>query len=217
MTPTGLFFLVAGLAALLLTVLAVVGAWRSRDPSGAARALASGDLRRALDTGLQSTLSEDLVPAGFAARHLLKLETSAELLERALDEDPDSGEAWLEYGLTLAEQGRLEEAEQALRRAERLRSDLTESVMLHRAWVALLRKDEASALRLFEEIEAPLENKLRSDLGSGDAVFSDWFLQAAQLWHLRGDPEKAAWAFEEARRSAAESRLAKASPFLEEV
>ena len=208
MTPTGLFLLLGGLAALLLAVLALVGAFRSGHASDSAQALASGDLSRALSIGLDGSRPEDLIPAAFAARHLLELETAHSLLERALAHEPDSGEAWLEYGLTLAEQGRLSKADDALLQAGRLRSDLIESVTLHRAWVALLQKDGACARRLFEEVEAPLENKLRSDLGSGYAVFCDWFLQAAQLWDLRGDSEKAKWAHREARRSAPESLVA---------
>ena len=214
LTPTGLFFLLAGLAALLLAVLVVVGALRPERPSGSAQALVSGDLEDALRIGLAGLRPEDLIPAAFAARHLLELESALSLLDWALAKDPESGEAWLEYGLTLAQQGRFQKADDALLRAARLRSDLTESLTLHRAWVALLRKDGAAARRLFEEVDAPLESKLRSDLGSGDAVFCDWFLQAADLWNHRGESEKAEWAHREAQRSAPESRIAKADLFL---
>ena len=78
---------------------------------------------------------------------------------------------------------------------------------LHRAWLALRAGDRAGARRLFEEVEAPLETKLRIDLGSGEPVFADWFDHAAELWTAFGDAEKAAWAEREARRSAPESRL----------
>ena len=63
------------------------------------------------------------------------------------------------------------------------------------------------ARSLFDEIEAPLETKLRTDLGSGDVVFADWFLQASELWLAFGDNDRAAWARREAMRSAPQSRL----------
>jgi hypothetical protein len=64
------------------------------------------------------------------------------------------------------------------------------------------------ARRLFSEVEAPLENKLRSDLGSGEPLFAEWFLQAAALWRAFGEEERAGWARREGRASAPESQLA---------
>ena len=45
------------------------------------------------------------------------------------------------------------------------------------------------------------------DLGSGEPLFAEWFLQAADLWADAGDEERAAWARREGRASAPESRL----------
>ncbi|MFY9820352.1 MAG: hypothetical protein WAM82_03165, partial [Thermoanaerobaculia bacterium] len=120
------------------------------------------------------------------------------------------GEAWLERGLTAAWAGgfdNFDKAEAAFQKAGALRSDLLESLTLHRAWLALRRGDRQGARRLFSEIEAPLENKLRSDLGSGEPLFAEWFLQAADLWADAGDDERAAWARAEGKASAPESCL----------
>jgi len=40
------------------------------------------------------------------------------------------------------------------------------------------------------EVEIPLETKLRTDLGTGDPIFAEWFLQAGLLWRQRGDLER---------------------------
>ncbi|MGH9363622.1 MAG: hypothetical protein ACRD2T_17060, partial [Thermoanaerobaculia bacterium] len=62
-------------------------------------------------------------------------------------------------------------------------------------------------LQHFEEVEAPLESKLRSDLGPGDPLFAEWFLQAAALWRAAGEEERADWALAAGRAAAPASRL----------
>ncbi len=125
--------------------------------------------------------------------------------------DPANGEAWLELGLARGYAGDLDAADAALARAARERSDLTEAVTLHRAWLALRGGDRDTARRLFDEVEAPLETKLRLDLGPGDPVFADWFFHAGEIWleleRREEDEEKGRWALAEARRSAPGSRL----------
>ena len=88
-----------------------------------------------------------------------------------------------------------------------MRSDLEESITLHRAWVALRQGRARLARRRFEDVEASLESKLRADL-SGDPLFAEWFLQAALLWRAAGDEERAAWAWREGLAAAPQSRLA---------
>ena len=143
-----------------------------------------------------------------AAKHLLRLETARELLGRLLAADPGDGEAWIEAGLVAAYSGDFAAAEQALVEAVARRSDLAESITLHRAWLELRRGDLLAAHRLFDEVEAPLETKLRSDLGSGEPLFAEWFLQAAALWAAAGNHGRAAWAHAEGLASAPASRLA---------
>jgi hypothetical protein len=48
---------------------------------------------------------------------------------------------------------------------------------------------------------------LRTDLGQGEPLFAEWFLQAAALWEAAGDFERAAWARTAGREAAPESRL----------
>jgi tetratricopeptide (TPR) repeat protein len=183
-----------------------------RQPSNGAaqRALGEGRFADALATARTDARAsrDQLYTAAVAARHLLKLNRARALLDRILTQDPADGEAWLERGLTAAWAGDFDGAEQAFQKAGARRSDLLESLTLHRAWLALRRGDPQGARRLFSEIEAPLENKLRSDLGSGEPLFAEWFLQAADLWADAGDEERAAWARSEGQASAPESRLA---------
>lgn len=150
---------------------------------------------------------EELWAAAVAAKHLLCLDQSRALLSRILTSDPGDGEAGLESGLAAAYAGDLDTAEREILAAAAQRSDLTESITLHRAWVALRRGDRPAARRLFDEVEASLETKLRSDLGSGEPLFAEWFLHAAALWAAFGDAERAAWAAGAGRASAPESRL----------
>lgn len=204
--------LLAGL--LVLLAAGSYAAWATlRQPAagGAAqRALGDGRFADALAAARTDARAsrDQLYIAAVAARHLLELDRARALLDRILAQDPADGEAWLERGLTAAWAGDFDGAEQAFQKAGALRSDLLESLTLHRAWLALRRGDPQGARRLFSEIEAPLENKLRSDLGSGEPLFAEWFLQAADLWADAGDEERAAWARSEGRASAPESRLA---------
>ncbi len=203
--------LLAGL--LVLLAAGAYAAWATlRQPAagGAAqRALGEGRFADALAASRTDARAsrDQLYTAAVAARHLLELDRARLLLDRILDHDPTDGEAWLERGLTAAWAGDFDGAEQAFQKAGALRSDLLESLTLHRAWLALRRGDRQDARRLFSEVEAPLENKLRSDLGSGEPLFAEWFLQAADLWADAGDEERAAWARREGRASAPESRL----------
>ncbi len=206
------------LLAVLLALLAAgaLGLWATlrQQPGGspALRALGEGRFAAALAAARTDAGAgrEELYAAAVAARHLLELDRARALLDRILARDPGDGEAWLESGLAAAYAGDWDGAERAFARVEPLRSDLLESLTLHRAWLALRRGDAAAARRLFGEVEAPLENKLRSDLGSGEPLFAEWFLQAAVLWQSAGDAERALWAWREGRASAPESRLAEA-------
>ena len=200
----GLFLLV-GLAVLVGAFAVIRHAPRTR----ASAALGGGDFSGALassETG-EGANPQDLLAAALAAKHLLRFDQAAQLLNRALEADPTDGEAWLERGLVAAYAGDLTAADEALANAVRLRADLAESVTLHRAWVALTAGRTDHARRLFEEIEAPLESKLLVDLGPGDPLFSEWFLQAADLWRARGREARATWAQEEGLRAAGDSRL----------
>jgi tetratricopeptide (TPR) repeat protein len=213
-----------GLLLLLLLALLAAGAlglWstlRRPSASSALEALGQGRFADALETArIEPPVDRgELYAAAVAAKHLLQLERAGELLDRILVRDPGDGEAWLERGLVAAYAGDLAGAERAFARVEPRRSDLLESLTLHRAWLALRRGDPQTAQRLFSEIEAPLANKLRSDLGSGEPLFCEWFLQAAALWRAAGNREEAEWAHQEGRSSAPESRLADvADPDLE--
>jgi tetratricopeptide (TPR) repeat protein len=152
---------------------------------------------------------DELYTAAVAAKHLLDLDRARDLLERLLRDDPADGEAWLESGLVAAyseDPTLAATAEAAFVKAAALRSDLAESITLHRAWLALRRGDSAVARRLFDEVEAPLETKLRTDIGQGEPLFAEWFLQAAALWEASGDRARAAWARTAGREAAPESR-----------
>jgi predicted Zn-dependent protease len=199
-------------AFLVLLAAGALGLWALlRQPSGspAFQALGEGrfaDALAAARTGPRAG-RDDLYAGAVAAKHLLELGRARDLLDRVLARDPGDGEALLERGLVAAYAGDLAAAEGDLAAASAKRSDLLESVTLHRAWVALRRGDRSAAQRLFSEVEAPLENKLRSDLGSGEPLFAEWFLQAAALWSAAGNAERAAWARREGRASAPGSRL----------
>ena len=205
-----------GLLLVLLLVLLAAGAlglWATlRQPSGspALQALGQGRFAEALEAARTDARAgrDELYTAAVAAKHLLELDRARDLLDRVLARDPRDGEAWLERGLVAAYAGDFPAADAAFARVEPLRSDLLESLTLHRAWLALRRGDAGTARRLFSEVEAPLENKLRSDLGSGEPLFAEWFLQAAALWRAFGEEERAGWARREGRASAPESQLA---------
>ncbi len=183
---------------------------RRSEGSPAMEALGRGDFAAALAAARTEGRArrDELYAAAVAAKHLLDLKTSRELLRRILADDPEDGEAWLESGLVASYGGDYAAAEQAFATAAANRSDLAESINLHRAWLELRRGNPPAARRLFDEVEAPLESKLRSDLGSGEPLFAEWFLQAAALWAAFGDPDRAAWARREGQASAPASRLA---------
>jgi len=200
------FLIIAGIAAGALALFAVL---RRTPVSPAVQAVGRGDFEAALAgarTGAKAGRDE-LVAAAVAAKHLLRLDESRALLARVLARDPSDGEAWLEAGLAAGYAGDWPAAERALAKAAARRSDLAESITLHRAWVELKKKDVRKARRLFDEVETSLENKLRTDLGGGEPLFAEWFLQAAKLWAAFGDDERANWAREEGWRSAIGSRL----------
>lgn len=179
-------------------------------PRTAAGALVGrGDFERALAEARvgPEAEQEELLPAAVAAKHMLELDTAEELLARILERDDSDGEAWMERGLVAAYGGDYARALEWLAEAERQRSDLFESISLHRAWAELRSGRTDRACRRFEEISAPLESKLRSDLGPGDPLFAEWFFQAADLWEECGAADKSTWARREARASAPESRL----------
>lgn len=182
---------------------------RSRASTEALESLDRGDFREAL-AHVESEADperDDLMAGAIAAKHLVDFERADTLLDRILAADVEDGEAWLERALVAAYSGRFDAATAALDRSLSLRADLLESVTLHRAWIALRSQEARRAKALFDEIEIPLETKLRQDLGEGDAAFADWFYQAGDLWKAKGDPERASWAHDAARGAAPESRL----------
>ena len=175
-----------------------------------ASALAVGEGRFA-DARAHADVSEaaerdSLYAAAIAAKHLLDWEESERLLRRILADD-DDGEAWLELGLVETYRGSLDSALESFDRAAALRADLLESITLHRAFVHLRLGDVERACRLFEEIEAALETKLRTDIGSGEPFFLEWFLQAAALWGASGRVSNADWATAAAQDAIGDSRL----------
>jgi tetratricopeptide (TPR) repeat protein len=189
--------------------LALFAVLRRQGASPAVQALGRGHFQAALAAARtdRQAAKEDLLAAAAAAKHLLDWDTARTLLRRVLAADPGDGEAWLESGLVATYSGDFAAAGEAFARAEALRSDLAESLTLHRAFLALRRGDRHTARRLFEEIEAPLETKLRTDLGGGEPLFAEWFLQASALWAAAGDTARAGWARREGRAAAPESRL----------
>lgn len=211
MTISGLLFTVLVIAVIVAAGIVLAAVLRHTPRARAADLLARGDFEEAVTAARESAASEELVPASIAARHLGDLKTARHLAERAVGADRRDGEAWLELGLVHGYAGELDEADKTLARAAALRSDLAEAVTLHRAWVALRGGNLETARRLFDEVEAPLETKLRLDLGSGDPVFADWFFHAGEVWSGLGrseeDRESGRWAIGEARRSVPGSRL----------
>lgn len=198
------FVIIGAVAAGALILFAVL---RREPVSPAVQAVGRGDFEAALASARKNAGRDELLASAVAAKHLLRLAESRALLARILARDPSDGEAWLEAGLAAAYAGDWPAAERALAEAAARRSDLAESITLHRAWVALRKKDLREARHLFDEVETSLENKLRTDLGGGEPLFAEWFLQAAELWAALGDDERADWAREEGRRSAIGSRL----------
>ena len=177
------------------------------DPTAAA--LGRGDFRAVLQTADTSSGAErdSLYAAAVAAKHLLEWEPAKVFLQRILKSDND-GEAWLELGLVQTYEGSYEEARRSFEQVESTRSDLLESLTLHRAFLDLCRCETARAQAQFEEIEAALETKLRTDMGASEPLFCEWFLQSAALWHAMGQETKAECFRELALRTCGESRLA---------
>jgi len=206
--PASQLWLLA-LVGLLVVAAAVItlAVLRHAPRSQAAELLGRGAFEEALRRGRDDPAGR--LAAATAARHLLDLELAARLLDAALADDPGDGEALVERGLVDAYAGRFDPAEDLLRRAAAVRADLTESITLHLAWLDLRRGESGRARRRFEEIEASLESKLRADL-TGDPLFAEWFLQAAQLWRAADDEERSAWAWRQGVAAAPESRLAEA-------
>lgn len=197
-------------SAVLLLGLAILVLILKQAPRSAAGTLVGrGDFSRALAVADVSAGAErdELFAAALAAKHELDLDAAEALLARILSSDPGDGEAWMERGLVAAYRDDPSRADEHLATAVRYRADLLESISLHRAWVSLRAGDPARARRGFEELSAPLESKLRHDLGPGDPLFAEWFFQAADLWEESGAPDKSAWARREARRSAPSSKL----------
>lgn len=189
--------------------LALVLALRPGTHSPLARALEEGRFAAVLGLAKSRALDEreDLLATAAAAKHLLRWSQAEELLQRLLGEDPADGEVLVEAGLVATYRQRAQEAEQLLSRAAAARADLSESVMLHRAFAALVAGQPQRARDLFEEVEAPLETKLEVDLGEGEALFAEWFLHAACLWGRLGRVERGRWAWEKGVESAPESLL----------
>ena len=202
------------LLALLVTAVAALFVWRSlrqRGGDGAGAALSRGDFGAALAAGERPGAAPgELVAAAMAARHLLLLDRSRSLVERALAQDADDPRALVERflgGLWQAGAG----AEDLARLASR-RPELGEEIELHRAFAAWWRGELEAARLRFEAIAPALESKLRADIGPGDGLYADWYLEAEALWRASGDAERAAWAHEALARSAPQSRLRELLP-----
>jgi tetratricopeptide (TPR) repeat protein len=195
---------------LLLAIgLSLVVVLRSRSRGSTVTLTEAGEFRRALETleALADPERDDLLAGGRAARNLLDLKAARRLVDRLLDDDPADGEAWLERALIETCAREFEIAREAFARVPATRSDLLESTTLHRAWSELFAGDVTLAQRLFDEVEVPLETKLRDDIGPGDPMFAEWFLHAGYLWRSRGSEEKAKWALSAGRAAAPESSL----------
>ena len=187
------FVLVVGLRGRRLPESRAIGEGRYSD------ALSAADLSQGADRA-------SLYAAAVAAKHLLDWDRSETLLRRILDDD-DDGEAWLELGLLETYRGNPTEALHCFERAAATRSDLIESLTLHRAFARLRLGQTDAARELFEEVEVPLETKLRTDIGSGEPFFVEWFLQCSALWRALGQSAKAEWSLAQAEQAIGESRL----------
>ncbi len=200
----GVFLVLVAIGLMFLVVIL-----KGTPHTSSAELVGRGDFSRALaeaEVGPEAE-RDALLAAVVAAKHMLELETAEDLAGRIVASDETDGEAWMERGLIAAYRGDHASAEEYLANAERSRSDLFESISLHRAWSELRSGDAERARRRFEEIAAPLESKLRTDLGPGDPLFAEWFFQAADLWDACGASDKSEWARREARRSAPDSPL----------
>ena len=177
-------------------------------PSASEKALDDGDYESVLAAvDEEDANGRELLALAVAAKHSLELERADSALDRLLAREPDHGEAWLERGLVAAYAGRHRAATEAFKIAATERSDLTEALQLHQAWSHLDAGNEESARRLFDEIAAPIENKLRRDIGGADPFFAEWYAQSARLWAFSGDLELARWAASQALTAAPDSAL----------
>ncbi len=204
---TLLVILLVGTAA--FGALALVFALGRQTQGPAATALSQGDFaaaRNAVALGSRDPCHEEQLAAAIAAKHLLALDEARQRLAGLLAADPDDAVAALELGLVAAYDRDYLAAEQYFALASR-RPDLAEALTLHRAWCDLDQGRRRQALTRFEEIEAALESKLRTDLGEGDPEFSEWFLQAGSLWNAIQETDKARWAAEAGARAAPKSLL----------
>lgn len=209
MPPFEAILFIAVFALVAAFGLSLLVALRTRASTSAVTLLEAGDFRAALEAASSSQRPgrDELLAGARAARNLVQLGLAARFLDRLLADDPEDGEAWLERALASAYGRHAQAARQAFDRVPRSRSDLLESLTLHRAWLELFDGNGSLSRSLFEEVEASLETKLRDDLGDGDPAFAEWFLHAGWLWHGRGDEERAGWALSTARRAAPNSRL----------
>jgi len=187
----------------------LVVALRGAQPSAIARSTELGQFAAALEAAEREPprRRDDLLAAAIAAKHRLDWERALSWLETAHREDLADGEVLVELGLVDVYRGRTDTADAWLRQASAARSDLAESITLHRAFAALVGGDRDQAARLFEEVEAPLVTKLTVDVGAGEPAFAEWFLHAAALWRDAGEHERADWAQRQAVESAPESLL----------
>jgi hypothetical protein len=187
----------------------LVLALRGGEPSAIARASAQGQFIAALEAAAAEPprSRDDLLAAAIAAKHRCEWDRARSWLDQARAEDSSDGEVLVELGLIDAYRGEARAADERLREAIAARADLAESITLHRAFAALMGGDRATAAAMFEEVEAPLLNKLTVDVGSGEPAFAEWFLHAAALWRAAGDAGRSEWAWRNAVDSAPESLL----------
>ncbi|MEE2778522.1 MAG: hypothetical protein VYE73_17375 [Acidobacteriota bacterium] len=195
--------IVAGVGALGLYV-----ALRGETPSAALEALGRGEYREALSVVGDDTRDDAMLAAATAARHCLEWEEARTRLRRVLEGDPRHGEAMIELALVHLYQNEMERADRLFVDALGWRSDLLESITLHRAVTAILGGDPQRGRELFEEVEATLETKLRLDVGEGEPAFAEWFLHSAVVWDALGRRSQAEWAWQAGRDAAPQSRLA---------
>ncbi len=198
-------------AALVITAAAAALVWgalkRRSGADEAGAALSSGDFGAALAAGEGAGAPRrEAVAAATAARHLLLFDRAAAIVARLLAADSDDADALIERAL-LDIWGANRQAEAWLAAVLSRRPDLAEPIALHSAFSALRRGDLDLARRRFEDIAPALETKLRTDIGPGDGLFADWFLESALLWEASGDRERALWSAAVYERSAPQSRL----------
>jgi len=205
------------LLALLVTAAAALLVWtslRQRGGSGGGAAISRGDFGAALASGERpGAAGGELVGAAMAARHLLLFDRARVLVDRRLAQDADDPPALVERFLGALWQGEADlEREQDLARLAARRPELGEEIELHRGFAAWWRGDLETARRRFEAIAPAIESKLRTDIGPGEGLYADWYLEAGVLWQAGGESARAAWAREALARSAPQSRLRELLP-----